>query len=253
MAIESLDATRHIRPARFLGDPGWHPTKNSFNLLPMILGSLLVMLGAVGLATPLGLLSAIFCHYLAPTPLANLYRRTLELLIGVPGVVFGLWGLTVLVPWIQSYRPPGTSLLAGILILAILILPGLAISMEAALDSVPPELLEAGAALGLTREATILRIALPTARGGILTGVLLQVGRALGETMAVLMVSGNVARLPESLFAPVRTLTANIALEMGYAMGDHRSALYVSGSILLGVVVAVVATGHLLFREEAHD
>ncbi len=243
---EALPAFAEIAPARFFNDPSWHPNRNAdagtFRLTPMLAGTLWATFGAVLLATPLGLLSALFGRYYAPAWLARPYRRMVELLAGIPSVVYGFWGLVVLVPLIRRLEPPGPSLLAGILVLAIMILPTVALTAEAALEAVPRAHFEAAAALGLSRSTTLLTVALPAARGGISTGVILQTARALGETMAVLMVCGNIVQYPHTVFDPVRTLTANIALEMGYATGDHRAALFVTGLILLALVSALVLT-----------
>lgn len=242
---ESGNAALGIGLARFVGDPSWHPAAEAeagtFNLLPMVAGTLLAAGGAVLLATPLGLLSALFCRYFAPPALAMLYRRLIELLAGIPSVVYGLWGLVVLVPLIGAWQPPGASLLAAVLILTLMILPTVTLFADAALAAVPRTNLHAGAALGLSRFGLIAGVLLPAARGGIATGVLLAMGRAVGETMAVLMVAGNVVRVPDSVFEPVRTLTANIALEMAYAMDDHRAALFFTGLVLLLLVTALVA------------
>ena len=156
-------------------------------------------------------------------------------------MVFGLWGLVVLVPLIARVGPPGQSVLAGVLVLAVMILPTIALVADAALGAVPEDTLRGGAAAGLSRWALVRSLALPSARAGIATGILLGTGRALGETMAVLMVTGNVVQVPGSLLAPVRTLTANIALEMAYATDAHRSALFVSGLALALVTIALVA------------
>ena len=238
---ESLPLLQAVNPLRFLFDPSWHPTQQRYNLTPMLVGTLVVMLGAVVVATPLGLLSALFCQYYAPPTLAQLYRRLLELLAGVPSVVYGFWGLVVLVPLINRWHPPGTSVLAGIAILAVMILPTVALTAAASFAKVPPQYLQGAAALALSRWATIRHVIFPAARSGVLTGIFLATGRAMGETMAVLMVCGNVVQLPGSAFDPVRTLTANIALEMAYATGEHRSALFVSGLLLMGAVMLLVA------------
>lgn len=220
----------------FLSDDGWHPTERSFGLSPMLWATVVSSMGAVLIATPLGVASAVFCQFYARGQIARLYRALIALLAGVPSVVYGLWGLTVLVPLIASVQPPGASLLAAILILSLMILPTVALTADATLGSVPESHSRAAAALGLSREAIIVRVVLPAARAGITAGVLLASARALGETMAVLMVSGNVVQMPSNLFDPVRTLTANIALEMAYATGDHRSALFVSGLALMALV-----------------
>jgi len=252
VARESVPALRDVGFARFVTDASWHPASGLFNLVPMLAGTLLATLGAVLLALPLGILSAVFCQFYAPRALAGAYRNMIGLLAGIPSVVYGFWGLVVLVPLIRHLAPPGASLLAGILILTIMIVPTIALTADAALASVPSSYLRGAAALGLSRPATVLGIALPAARSGLYTGVLLGAARAIGETMAILMVCGNVVELPSSVFDPVRTLTANIALEMAYAMGDHRSALFVSGLVLLGFVVVLVAWAEHMSGERVH-
>lgn len=221
----------------FLFDAGWYPLEGQFGMLPMVAASLAAALGAVLLAAPLGILSAIFLNFSAPPAVARVYRMIVALLAGIPSVVFGLWGLTVLVPLIARWRPPGASLLAAILILALMIVPTVALTSASALAAVPKSLLHGAAALGLSQQGTILRVALPAARGGIVNGVLLAAARALGETMAVLMVAGNVVQYPTGLLDPVRVLTANIALEMAYATGAHRAGLFGSGLLLTAVVM----------------
>lgn len=243
LVMESWPVLWHLGIARFVTDPSWHPgaqvATGTFNLLPMVWGTLLTTVGAVLLATPLGVLSALFVHYYAPRPVAAVYRRMIELLAGIPSVVYGFWGLVVLVPLVRALHPPGPSLLAGILILTLMILPTIALLADAAIAAVPAAQLRAAAALGLSRGRTVVGVVLPAARSGLLTGVLLGTGRAIGETMAVLMVCGNVVQTPDSLFDPVRTLAANIALEMAYAQGDHRSALFVSGLVLLALIAVL--------------
>ena len=245
---ESLPALRAVAPARWLSGDGWLPTAGRFNLGPMIAGTVVVTLGSVLIAGPLGLLSAVFNRFYAPRPVAAAYRQLLGVLAGVPSVVYGLWGLVVLVPIIAAWRAPGASALAGIAVLSMMTLPTIALAADAALGAVPDELLRAGAALGLGRRAQAWSIAIPAARGGLLTGVLLQTARAIGETMAVLMVCGNVVQMPASVFDPVRTLTANIALEMGYAGPLHRSVLFVTGLTLMALVVILVTLAHRLTR-----
>lgn len=241
LVMEALPVLRHVGFGRFLTDPSWHPADGLYNLTPMLWGTLFAMVGSVLIATPLGLLSAVFCHYYAPRIIARPYRRLIELLAGIPSVVYGFWGLVVLVPLIGSIHPPGPSLLAGIVILAIMILPTIALMADASLANVPPQYVRGAAALGLSRWATVRGVVFPAAKSGLFTGVILETGRAIGETMAILMVCGNVVQTPHSLFDPMRTLTANIALEMAYAFGDHRAALFVSGMVLMGMIVALVA------------
>jgi phosphate transport system permease protein len=244
LLIESWPALSRIGLLRFASDTSWFPStdveRGEFNLLPMMVATLLATLGAVLLATPLGIGSAIFVNFYAPRPLSFLYRKILELLAGIPSVVYGLWGLVVLVPLVARWQPPGASLLSAIFILTIMILPTIALVAGATIGSLPREYLQAAAALGLSRRRTITSVVLPAAKSGILTAILLAAGRAMGETMAVLMVAGNVVQMPTSLFQPVRTLTANIALEMAYALGSHRSALFVCGLILIAMVITLV-------------
>jgi phosphate transport system permease protein len=248
LVLDALPVLRHVGLVRFFTDPSWHPAEGFYNLTPMLWGSLFATIGAVLIATPLGILSAVFCQYYAPPAIGRLYRKLIELLAGIPSVVYGLWGLVVLVPLIGAIQPPGPSLLAGVAILSIMILPTIALTADASLANIPPQYLRAAAALGLPRWATVRGVALPAAKSGLFTGVILQTGRAIGETMAILMVCGNVVQTPQSLFDPVRTLTANIALEMAYALGDHRAALFVSGLILMAMITALVLAAEWISR-----
>ncbi|MDX8406167.1 MAG: phosphate ABC transporter permease subunit PstC [Mariprofundus sp.] len=224
----------------FFSDAGWYPLEGQFGLLPMLVASLTIMLGAMLIATPLGLASAIFVTFFASGFLLRSYRLLISVLAGMPSVVLGLWGLTVLVPLIAQQHPPGASLLAATVVLALMILPTIALAGAAALTAIPDHLMAAAAALGMRRKTQILNVALPAARHGILSALLLAMARALGETMVVLMVAGNVVQYPHGLFDPVRALTANIALEMGYAMGEHRAGLFASG-LMLTLIVLLLA------------
>ena len=248
LVIKAWPALRDVGVMRFFSDPSWHPTEGEYNFMPMLTGTIYCSLGALLLAIPSGIASALFSRYYAPTSVAVLFRRLIELLAGIPSVVYGLWGLTTLVPLIGRLHPPGTSLLAGMLILALMILPTIALTADAALAAVPEAYLRGAVALGLSRWGMVSGVALPAARSGISSGILLAAARAMGETMAVLMVCGNVVQYSHTLFDPVRTLTANIALEMAYAMGDHSSALFVSGLALMLLVLAMVAVAGWLSR-----
>jgi len=241
LLVGSLPALRAVGPLRFLSDPSWNPVHGAYNVVPMLVGTLVVTAGAVLLATPLAVASAVFGRFYVRGALSRTHRRILETLAGIPSVVYGLWGLMVLVPAIARVGPPGQSVLAGVLVLALMILPTIALVGDTALGAVPEAHLRGAAAAGLSRWAIARSIALPAARSGILTGILLGTGRALGETMAVVMVTGNVVQLPGSVLAPVRTLTANIALEMAYATDAHRSALFVSGLVLALLTIGLVA------------
>jgi phosphate transport system permease protein len=256
VARESWPALHQLGGWRFLADGSWHPAAASaeatYGLGPMLAASLAASGGAVLLATPLGWLSALLCVVYAPKAVARLYRSLLLILGGVPSVVVGFWGLVQLTPLIGRLHPPGQSLLAGILCLTLMILPTTALLSEEALRQLPDEQLKAAALLGLSRPATVIGVMWPLARPALIGAVLLAAGRAIGETMAVLMVAGNVIQLPTSLFAPVRTLTANIALELGYALDLHRSALFVGGLLLMTLVGSVMALAWWLERQEVY-
>lgn len=237
---------------QFINASGWYPMEERFGLLPMLWASLLITLGAILLAAPLGLANAIALRFfLSPRP-AGLLRALLALLAGIPSVVIGLWGLLTLVPLIALWQPPGASLFTATLVLALMILPTVALTSASALQSVPSAHLQGAAALGLSRWSTILRVAIPAARGGIVGGLLLAIARALGETLVVLMLAGNVVQMPKGLFDPVRALTANIALEMAYAMDMHRSALFVSGLVLVALVIVLALLANRLQKKASY-
>lgn len=252
LLIEALPILREAGWLRFVSDRSWHPVQGFYNLMPMLWGSLLVTFGSVLFAAPLGIGSAVFCQYYAPPVFGGLYRQLINLLAGIPSVVYGFWGLVVLVPLIGKLQPPGTSLLAGIAILTLMILPTIALSAEASFSEVPNEYLQGAAALGISRWATIRSVVLPAAKSGLFTGLILGTGRAIGETMAVLMVCGNVVQTPASIFDPIRTLTANIALEMAYATGNHRAALFVSGLLLMVAIAILVAVTEGMSRRNSY-
>ncbi len=252
LILESLPAFHRPGWSRFFTDASWHPTEGSYALWPMLAGTLLSTVGALLLAAPLGICSAVFCHWYAPAWLAVPYQRFIELLAGVPSVVFGFWGLVVLVPLINQWKPPGSSLLAGILILTMMILPTTGLLSRASLAQVSPESIRAATALGFGRWGMLRRVVIPSCRSGLMTAGLLAAGRALGETMAVLMVCGNVVQMPSSVFDPIRTLTANVALEMTYAVGHHRAVLFVSGLLLLLLVIILVGSATWVSRTPRH-
>ena len=239
---EAWPVLRNSGWAHFFYDTGWYPLEHQFGLTPMLLATLSAGFGAILLAAPVGLAGAIFVQFYAPPLLGKFYRVVLTLLAGIPSVVYGLWGLTVLVPLIARWQAPGASLLAAICILALMIVPTVALTSLAALNAVPRALHHGAAALGLGRRGTILGVIIPAARGGIFSGIVLALARAFGETMAVLMVAGNVVQNPVSLFDPVRVLTANIALEMAYATGNHRAGLFASGLLLTLLTLILAAS-----------
>jgi len=240
VAVEASPFLREAGLAAPISDAGWHPTDGSYNMLPIALGTLAVGFLAIAIAGPLGLAAAVFETVYAPPRLRAPFRRLIELLAGMPSVVYGLWGLTALVPLLARMEPPGTSLLAAGIVLAVMILPTMALLSSNALTAVPAHQIRAAEALGLPAWRRVVSIMLPAARSGIATGLFLALARGLGETMAVLMVAGNVAQIPSGPLEPVRTLTANIALEMAYAMDTHRAALFFSGFLVMTLTLALV-------------
>ena len=242
--IESLPVINADVGNFFDTSQAWFPLEGQRGLIPMVAGSLLCALGAIALALPFGIASALFSLYYGHNSLVRPYRWLLGLLAGIPSVVYGFWGLTVLVPLIGSYQPPGASVLAGVLILALMILPTVALTAEAAFKAVPASYLQGAHALGISKTAIAFKVLFPAARQGLIAGVVLAITRALGETMAVLMVTGNVVEMPFSVFDPVRTLTANIALEMAYATGEHRASLFFSGLVLTVLIMFMVSYVH---------
>lgn len=228
-----IPAIREIGLSSFLFGTVWNPTNGQYGIWYMILATLTGTLGAVALGVPVGLLTAVFLASLAPPRLARVVRPAVELLAGIPSVVYGFFGLLVLVPAIRRTFPQsfGDSLLAVILLLAVMVLPTLISVCETALRAVPASYTEASLALGDTRIGAIFRVVLPAAKSGVLSGVLLGIGRAVGETMAVVMVAGNLVQAP-GLLKSVRPLTGGVVLEMSYAAGLHRQALFSIGLVL---------------------
>lgn len=236
--LEGLPVIQKYGFWHFITGKHWYPEQGIFGILPMIIGSFIVTFMALAIGIPLGVGCAIFLAELAPTWLARLVRPGIELLAGIPSVVYGFYGLVVLVPFIREHLGGrGFSALAAALILAVMILPTIVNISEDAIRAVPREYKEGSMALGATHWQTIKKVILPDAASGIVTAVVLGMGRALGETMAVILVAGNVSTIPDSILAPVRTLTANIAIEMGYAADDHARALFATGIVLFGLIM----------------
>jgi len=225
---------------KFLFGLDWYPTEKSFGLLPMIIGSLMVTLGALIIGVPFGLACAIFLTEFSSRRLRQIIKPILELLAGIPSVVYGFMGVIILVPFIRkTLGGPGLSVLAASIILGIMILPTIiSISIDS-LQALPPSYREGSIALGATPWQTTKMVLLRAARSGIIASIILGMGRAIGETMAVIMIAGNAAAIPHSILDPVRTLTSNIALEMGYASGEHRQALFATGVILFIIIMVL--------------
>ncbi|WP_407333200.1 phosphate ABC transporter permease subunit PstC [Enterovibrio sp. 27052020O] len=224
-----------------------------YGIAPMIVASLVSTAGAVVLGVPVAVLTAVFIAEVAPKWLANIIRPAVELLAGIPSVVYGFFGLVIIVPLIQDVFnvPAGNTVLAGIIVLAVMILPTVIAVSETSLRAVPKTYKEGSLALGASPMFTTFTLLIPAARSGIMTGVILGIARALGETMAIIMVMGNAPAMPEGILESARTLTANIALEMSYASGIHASALYATGIVLLVFIMMLNATLLFLNREKA--
>jgi len=233
----------------FLFSTHWAPTKGYFGIFSMIVSSLYVTIGALIIGVPLALACAITLAELAPLRLTVILKPTIELLAGIPSVVYGFLGVVLLVPLIRDYLGgPGLSLLAASMILAIMILPTITSISIDAIQAVPYSYKEGSLALGATHWQTIRMVILKAARSGIITAIILGMGRAIGETMAVIMVAGNALKLPSSPLSPVRPLTSNIALEMGYAAGDHRAALFATGIVLFVFIMVFNVLANIITK-----
>lgn len=224
----------------FLFNTQWSPTKGIFGIGSMFIGSVLITLGALIWTVPLGLGTAILMAEIAPPKIGTILGNLVNLLAGIPSVVYGFIGLIVVVPFIRdNLGGNGMSLLAGAIILGIMILPTLINISRDSILAVPHEYKEGSLALGATHFQTISKVIVPAAKSGIITAIVLGMGRAIGETMAVVMVTGNSPIIPGSILEPVRTMTSNIVLEMGYASGDHQTALFATGMVLFVFIVAL--------------
>ncbi len=222
----------------FLAGSEWYPSEKLFGLWPMIVGSVYVTAGALVIGVPLGLACAIVLTEFSSRRVRSFIKPVIELLAGIPSVVYGFMGVIILVPFIrETLGGPGLSVLAASIILGVMILPTIISISVDSLQAVPPSYREGSIALGATKWQTVKMVLLPAARSGIIASIILGMGRAIGETMAVIMVAGNAASVPGSVLQPVRTLTSNIALEMGYASGEHRQALFATGVILFVIIM----------------
>ncbi|NLM04341.1 MAG: phosphate ABC transporter permease subunit PstC [Clostridiales bacterium] len=250
--LEGTPAIFKIGLKEFILGSKWMTSAEIFGIFPMIIASIYGTLGAIVLGVPIGIFTAIFMAEIAPEPIVKIVRPAIELLAGIPSVIYGFFGLIVIVPIIDNiFGNGGNSLLAAIIILGIMILPTIVNISESAIREVPKSYKEGSLALGASQIQTIFRVILPAARSGILAGVVLGIGRAIGETMAVILVAGNTPLLPESITDRVRTMTSNIALEMSYAFGLHQEALFATGVILFIFIILINVALHLLvFRSE---
>lgn len=254
---EALPAFRHIGLGKLLTEPVWRPGQEQFGILAMIAGSGLVTLGAVALGVPLALGCAIFLSEIARPGIRAVVKPCVELLAGIPSVVYGLFGMVVIVPLVRQIDVPGNTgfgLLSASIVLAIMILPTITSVAEHAIRTVPPEYREGSLAMGATRWETIQRVVFPSARSGIISAIVLGLGRALGETIAMIMVIGNSVIVPAAansnpltiFLSRARTLTGNIAVEINYATGLHQNALFATGVILFLLIMIVNSSARYL-------
>ncbi|NLP33547.1 MAG: phosphate ABC transporter permease subunit PstC [Oligella ureolytica] len=249
--INGVPAMAKIGVFDFLMGTSWKPNNIPavYGIFPMILGSLYITAGAVVIGVPIGVLTAVFMTFYCPKWLYRIFKPAINLLAGIPSVVYGFFGLVIIVPFIRDcFGGTGSSMLTASILLGIMILPTIISVSEAALRAVPASFYEGGLALGASHERTIFYLMLPAAKSGIMTSIVLGTGRAIGETMAVIMVAGNQARMPDGLLKGVRTLTANIIIEMGYAAQLHREALIATAVVLFVFILIINLLLSLLKR-----
>lgn len=235
-----IPAMHKIGLTNFMFGTKWKPGNDLYGIFPMIAGSLYVTAGAILAGVPVGLMTAIFLSKFCPKWLHKMLKPAIDLLAGIPSVVYGFFGLMVIVPFVRNvFGGNGSSILTASLLLGMMILPTIISVSETALNAVPQSYYEGSRALGATHERSVFLTVLPAAKSGIMTGIILGIGRAIGETMAVIMVAGNQARLPDSVLKGVRTLTANIVIEMGYATDLHRESLIATGVVLFVFILLI--------------
>lgn len=245
-----IPAIGKIGVFQFLAGEKWKPGNNLFGILPMILGSIYVTAGAVLIGVPIGILTAVFLSKFCPKRIYKIVKPAIDLLAGIPSVVYGFFGMVVIVPLISNlFGGSGKSMLTASILLGIMILPTIIGVSESAINAVPSSYYEGSLALGASHERSVFFATLPAAKSGILAGVILGVGRAIGETMAVIMVAGNQARMPKGLLAGVRTMTANIVLEMGYATDLHREALIATAVVLFVFILMINLSFSIISRK----
>lgn len=244
-----IPAIGNIGVADFLFGETWRPSNDIYGILPMILGSIYVTAGAIILGVPIALLTSVFLAYYCPKRMYPVLQSAVSLMAGVPSVVYGFFGLVMIVPTMQQITGrDGSNMLTASILLAIMILPTIVGVTESAIRSVPGSYYEGSLALGATHERSVFCAILPAAKSGLIAGVVLGIGRAIGETMAVIMVAGNQARMPAGLLRGIRTLTSNIVLEMGYAADLHREALIATGVVLFVFILIINLAVSLLNR-----
>jgi phosphate transport system permease protein len=246
---EGIPLIWKVGPRAFILGERWVPSQGSFGIFPMIVSSFWVTFGALALGIPLGLACTIFLSEWIPPSAAAVLRPAIHLLAAIPSVIYGFWGLIVVVPFVRNYLGgPGLSILSGSLILGFMALPTIISISEDALKALPPSYKQGALALGATHWQTIWRVLIPAARSGIVASIILGMGRAIGETMAMIMILGNAVKMPTSFLDSARTLTTNIGIEMAYASGNHRQALFATGVILFVIIMLLNSLAIFLSR-----
>ncbi|MBO5325957.1 MAG: phosphate ABC transporter permease subunit PstC [Lachnospiraceae bacterium] len=246
-----IPAMAEIGFADFVFGMKWKPGNELFGIFPMIIGSVIVTALSIVMGVPIGIFGAIFMVFYCPEKIYKMLKPLIDLLAGIPSIVYGFFGLVVIVPLMQSwFGGSGKSVLAASILLGIMILPTIISVAESSLRAVPTAYYEGALALGASHERSIFHTVLPAAKSGVVAGVILGVGRSIGETMAVSMVAGNQPVIPESLFKGVRTLTANIVLEMGYAADLHREALIATAVVLFVFILLINFSFSVLKRKK---
>lgn len=243
-----IPAIKEIGVFKFLLGTSWKPANNLYGILPMIVGSFYVTAGALIIGVPIGILTAVFMARFAPKSIYAPLKAAVNLMAGIPSVVYGFFGLVVLVPFIrEAFGGRGMSVLTASVLLGLMILPTIISVSETSIRAVPESYYEGGLALGASHERSVFFTVFPAAKSGIFAGVVLGIGRAVGETMAVMMVAGNQAVIPDSMLSGVRTLTTNIVLEMGYSTDLHREAL-IGTAVVLFVFILIINLSLSLFK-----
>lgn len=253
LLMNGIPAIAEIGVFDFLLGRTWKPLENEFGIFPMIVGSLYVTAGAILIGVPIGLLCAVYMAKFCPKRLYKILKPAIELMAGIPSIVYGFFGLMVIVPMMQNIAGgSGKSMLTASLLLGMMILPTIIGVAESAIRAVPDSYYEGSLALGATAERSVFFATLPAAKTGIMAGVILGIGRAIGETMAVVMVCGNQSVLPNAITSGIRTLTANIVLEMGYAADLHRDAL-IATAVVLFVFILLINTLFSVIKNRSKD
>ena len=248
-----IPAIRQIGFVKFITGDIWRPGNELFGIFPMIIGSIYVTAGAIIFGVPIGILTSVFMAMYCPKKIYRPLKAATELLAGIPSVVYGFFGRTLKMMGLVEKSGDGKGILTTSIVLGMMILPTIIGTTESAMRAVPPQYYEGSLALGATQERSIFKVVIPAAKSGVITGIVLGIGRAIGETMAVIMIAGNQPRLVNNILLGVRTLTGNIVIEMGYATGLHREALIATGVVLFVFILIINFSVALLKRRGEHE